>query len=135
MSLMELPDKEFIHLYLRVIATRLPTESEKRRYENCIKNRPRISIEEHSEMMKRLNKLDKQIRIKKVKSSKLRESDKVDWNQVEAKVEEKQVFDVRMLIDGEEVIIPTTGFTYEGAKKLAIQAAYDNGATFVKAIT
>ena len=137
MGILELPDHEFLKVYLRAIAVRMPTDSERRRYENIQKYRPRISKQDYDAMMARLAVYDRKVRIKHRRGQRLKdiESDHVDWVGIENKVfEKKQNFVVPLLVNGEEKQWPVTAFTMEGARKLAIQAAYDTGAEFVRLI-
>jgi len=137
MGLMELPDREFATLYLRVIATRFPTEAERRRYENILRARPRISPEEHRVMLARLAMYDKKVRVKKIKSQRLAdyESGAVNWEAVDEKAfEVRREFIVRLSVDGEEVNWKVTAFTMKEARALAIKAAHDTGAVNVRLI-
>lgn len=136
MGILELPDQEFLRAYLKIVEIRFPKRAERRRYENIQKHRPRISKEEHEHIMARLAVYDKKVRIKKKKHQRLGgEDNKVDWKQIDEKVfETKRDFQVLLLVDGEEVKWPVTAFTMKGAQDMALQAAYENGASFVMLI-
>lgn len=115
--IIELPDREFLHAYFRVIEVRLPTEAEKRRYENIINSRKKISKEESDVMLSRLAKYDGAVRINKKK-------EKI----------EKQKFSVRLQVDGEEVTWMIYAFSMKEARKMAIDAAKENGAFTVRVL-
>ena len=137
MGILELPDHEFVQVYLKIIETRFPTKSERRRYENIQKYRPRISKQDADVMMARLAVFDRKVRIKRKKGQQLRdiESNQVDWGGIEEKVfESKQTFDVPLLVNGEEKRWPVTAFTMREARIMAIKAAYETGAQYVKLI-
>jgi hypothetical protein len=86
--------------------------------------------------MARLAVYDKKVRIKKKKHQTLREEGgRVDWQKIDEKVfEAKRDFKVPLMVDGEEVRWPVTAFSMKGAQDMALQAAYENGARFVKLI-
>lgn len=137
MGILELPDQEFVKAYLRIVEVRFPTKSERRRYENIMQFRPRISKQDAARMQARLDVFDKRVRIKRKKGQQLRdiESNQVDWGGIEEKVfESKQTFEVPILVDGEEKKWPITAFSMKEARQMAIKGAYETGAQFVKLI-
>lgn len=136
MGILELPDKEFLSAYLKIIGVRFPTKSERRRYENIQKHRPRISKADHDHMMARLAAFDKKVRIKTRKNQRLRdEGNSVDWQNITEKVfESKRDFLVPLLVNGEEKKWPVTAFSMKDAQDMAIKAAYETGANFVSLI-
>lgn len=136
MSMLELPDKQFMQLYLRVIELRFPTSQERRRYENCMKYRDRITPEEFAEIKRRIDKYDNTVRINRKKAKRLRDDNKVDWEGIEdAILMKKETFNVRLLVDDVEQVWPVTAFSYKAAKQMAIDAAIGDGkATTVKVL-
>lgn len=110
----------------------MPTPQEQHRYEQWLDTRPRISKEESLKMLAKLARYDKKIKLRKVPTE---EGSSVNWDAVEKSVVvRKQVFNVRLQVDGEEVLWPTTAFTYNAAKKLAIRAAVEDTKKDVKAL-
>jgi hypothetical protein len=136
MGILELPDKEFLSAYLKIIEVRFPTKSEKRRYENIQRHRPRISKADHDHMMARLDKFDKKVRIKSRKNQRIKdEGNTIDWQNITERVfESKQDFQVPLLVDGEEKRWLVTAFSMKEAQNSALQSAYDTGASFVSLI-
>lgn len=117
---LELPDIIFEKLYLKIIDERFPTALEKRRYNNILNCRPRISEKEATTMKSRLDGFLKKIRIKKVKETKLRE--------------EKQIFLVPLIVDGNQSFVEVNAFTYREACQSAKASAKENGADQVEVV-